>query len=148
MKSADADLNASHAQRARDVHRPRKLVRLDADEADQAVTAVVAYLPDDLARIDPRVGFIIGAQSDLDILAQNLAGGRFRRKSVNRCQGVGRHDRTEPLDDVAVVVIVRRLDENEMEYSRRVPGRRCEGHAYTSSAVLRAQYARRRPKSR
>src|SRR5512147_2830747 len=70
MKAADADLDAGRAQRAGDVHRPRKLVRLNADQADQAVPAVVAYLPDDLARIDPRVGFVIGAQADLDIVAQ------------------------------------------------------------------------------
>src|SRR5512144_717579 len=137
MKSADADLNARQAQRARDVHRPRKLVRLDADEADQPATAVVAYLPDDLARIDPRVGFVIGAQAELDIVAQNLAGGRVRRKSVERRQGIGRHDRTEPLDDVTVVVIVRRLDENEMKYPRLAVGRQCERHRYTSSASSR-----------
>ena len=148
MKAADADLDARRAQRARDVHRPRKLVRLDADEADQPATAVVAYLPDDLARIDPRVGFVIGAQAELDIVAQNLAGGRVRRKSVERRQGIGRHDRTEPLDDVTVVVIVRRLDENEMKYPRLALGRQCERHRYTSSASSRETGGRQETRDR
>jgi hypothetical protein len=121
VKATDADLDARRAQRARDIHRPRKLVRLDADQADQAATAVVAYLPNDLARIDPRVGFIIGARSELDIFTQNLAGGRVGGKPVERRQRVGRHDRTEPLDDVPVVVVMRRLDDEEVKYPRFGP---------------------------
>ena len=40
---------------------------------------------------------------------------RSRREAIERRQRVGRNERPPPLDDVAVVVVVRRLDQHDLE---------------------------------
>ena len=117
VEAADADGDAGLAQRAREIDRARELVRLHADEADQAVPAVALDLPDDGIRIDAGVGFVVGREDDLHVLAQHLPPGAILGQAVQGCQAVGRHDRPEPADHVAVIIVMRRLDHDEIEVS-------------------------------
>ena len=56
------------------IDRARKLVRLHADQADQAAAAFAADHVDDLAGADAPVGLIVSMQADIDAGAQHLRG--------------------------------------------------------------------------
>jgi hypothetical protein len=79
---------------------------------------VTARCPDpanDLVGPDARVGLVPDRDPDLDILAEDLALGAVEREAVQRRERVGRDRRADPLDDVAVVIVVGRLDQEELE---------------------------------
>ena len=113
MKPADTDLNAGVAELAREVHRAGILIRLHADDADQRPPTAPLQVADDPFRMDAPVGVIIGLDGELDSWPQSLTLPRVLDQTVHAGKGVGRQRRAEPLDRIAVVVVVRRLDENE-----------------------------------
>ena len=115
VKPADADWNARGAERPRNVDGPRKLVALHADQGDQPTSVRFADLPDDAVGPDPRVGLVPGGDPDLDVFAQHPPLSAVERKAVHRRQGIGRNRRASPLDDVAVVVVVGGLDQEQVE---------------------------------
>ena len=117
MEAADRDLHAELAKRPRDVHRARILVRLHADDADQA--AIAADDARDAFGPDAGVGLVEGGDVDLDIVAEHAALAAIQRQPVQNRQRVGRNRRTPPLDDIAVVVVMRRLDQHERKALRR-----------------------------
>ena len=47
--------------------------------------------------------------------AQHAALGAIERKAVQRRQRVGGDRRARPLDDIALVIVVRRLDQKQMK---------------------------------
>ena len=63
-------------QRARAVHHPRELVRLHADEADQAEAAGLLDLAGDPVGADAGVGLVDGEDLDVDVRV------RARRVSI------------------------------------------------------------------
>ena len=115
VKAADADRQAGGKERPRQIDRARKLVRLHADQADQRLAAGLADFPDDAVRTDAPVGLVVGVQADFDARPQHLAALGVLRQAVQAGERVGRNGRPEPLDGIAVVIVMRRLDHHEME---------------------------------
>jgi hypothetical protein len=71
---------------------------------------------------DAGVGLVIGVDDDLDFVAEHAPLGAVEGKPVQRRERIRRDDRAKPLDHVAVVVVMRRLDEREDEaLSRSFP---------------------------
>src|SRR5258708_33432629 len=66
-------------------------------------------------RVAPPVGFVIGMQADFDIGSKHVPAACVLRQGVHPCQRVGGNGRAEPLDRIAVVIVVRRLDHHEVE---------------------------------
>ena len=115
MEAADAHLQARGAKLAREVNRPRILVRLRPDDADERPPALPLEVANDAARHDAAVGFVVGLDVDPDAGAQHLALPRILRQAEHAGKRIGRHDGAEPLDRIAVVVVMGRLDEDEGE---------------------------------
>ncbi len=115
MEAAHRDLNAGGAERLGDVQRARKLVRLHADQAEHAEIAVLAETPDQLLDVDACIGLVDDVDVDLDVVAQGLALRRIERQAVNRGERVRRDQRPPPADDVAIVVVMRGFQEDELE---------------------------------
>jgi len=91
------------------------LVRLNADQADQRPGAAAADVADDLRRDDMLVALVDRYQIEGDVRPQHLALGGIAREPVQRRQRIGRQDRPPPDDRITVIVIMRRLDHDEIE---------------------------------
>ena len=113
VKAADANLIARGAKLARQVYRARILVRLRPHDADQGAPALLLQAPDNAARNDTAIGFVVGLDIDPDAGAEHLALPRILRQAEHTGERVRRHNRAEPLDRIAVVVVVGRLDKDE-----------------------------------
>src|SRR5512143_834205 len=72
-------------------------------------------LGDDLLRPDPGIGLVDRRHIDGDALPEHLASRGVDRESIERRQRVRRHDRAVPLNDVPVIVVMRRLDQDQLE---------------------------------
>jgi len=72
-------------------------------------------LPRDAFGLDAGVGFIEGADLDLRDGAEDAALFAIKGEAVEHSQRIGWNCGTEPLDDVAIVVIVRGLDQHQRE---------------------------------
>src|SRR5262249_29613671 len=60
-----------------------------------------------------RIGLVKRMNLDLDIRAEHAPLGAILRETVERGERSGRNRRTQPLDDVAIVVVMRRLHQHE-----------------------------------
>ena len=117
VKPADADRDPGGDERPGDVHGARELVGLHADEADEPPSARRADLPDDRVGPDAGVGLVLDGDADLDVLAQHPPRGAVEREPVQRRQRVRRDRRSEPLDDIALIIVVGGLNQEQLEYS-------------------------------
>ena len=116
VKAAHGDRHAGVAERPGDVEGARILVRLDADQRHQAEIAVVARsVASSAGMFDARVGLVDRLDVDADVRSEHLALGAVGRDAVERGQRVRRDHRPPPADHIPVVVIMRRLDEEELE---------------------------------
>ena len=115
MEAAHRDRDTGGADRPRNVERAGILVRLHADETEQAEVAVFAEAADQLRDIHAGVGFIDHVDIDRNIGTEHLAFRGVEREAVNRSERVGRDQRPPPADHIAVVVIMRRFDQDELE---------------------------------
>jgi hypothetical protein len=86
------------------------LVRLHADQGNQAKIAIAAIPGDERRHIDASVGLVDGIDFDFDLGPQHLTRDAIGRNAVNGGKGIGRNHRAPPADDVAIVVVMRRLD--------------------------------------
>ena len=120
VEAADADRQPGREERPREIDRARELVRLHADQADQRLAAGLPDHADDAVGPNAPVGLVIGVQADLDAFAQHAAPLRVLGEAVEAGERIGRDRRPDPLDRIAVVVIVRRLDHHEMKQARTV----------------------------
>ena len=118
VEAADADLQAGLQERAGKIDRARKLVGLHPHQPDQRLAALAADQLDDLVGADPPVGLVIGMQADFDVRPKRLALAHVFGKRIEAGQRIGRDRRADPLDRVALVVVMRRLDHHEMEQFR------------------------------
>ncbi len=112
VEPADRHRDAALAQRAGDIERARELVRLHADQDDHAAVA----LRDQLGQTpgtDARIGLVEGVDDDLDVLAEDAALGAIAREPRQRRQRVRRNGGAIPLDDIAIVIVMGRLDQDE-----------------------------------
>jgi hypothetical protein len=114
MESAGCDRDAAFDQRIRDIESARKLVRLHAGQHHHAGAGGFDH-PRELAGAYARIGFVERMDVDIDAVAEDAALGAVFGQSVKRGEGVRRNRGAQPLNDVAGLVIMRRLHENETE---------------------------------
>ncbi len=88
---------------------------MHADQADQRPAAELADQADDAVRPYATIGLVVGVQADLDVRPQDLAPARVLGESVEAGERIGGDGRADPLDRIAVVVVMRRLDHHEMK---------------------------------
>src|ERR1700692_2295739 len=104
------------------MQRARILIRLHADQADEAEITVGAHLRDDALDAHPRIGLVDGDDVDVDIGPEHLAPRAIVDQAVHRRQRIRRHRRAEPADDIAVVVVMRRFHQDHAETLARAGG--------------------------
>ena len=114
MEAADHHRHAFCPERARKIERAGKLVRLNPDQPDKSL-AVSLYPSRHRLDVDDLVTLVIGFELDRDVRTERLLLGASGQKSVDAGEAVRRNGGEPPLDHVAVVVIVRRLDEDDPE---------------------------------
>ena len=117
VEAADDDWHSGRPHRACAVHHPRVLIRLHPDEADHPEPAVIFDLADDLVRPDAGIGLVNGEDLDVHVLAKDLVFHAFLGDAEQAGERVGRQRRLPPLDDIALVVVMRRLDEKKQKSS-------------------------------
>ncbi len=66
VKAANADGQVGGEKRAREIDRPRELIRLDADQRDQRASAALVDIADNPVRPHAPIGFIKRVQPDFD----------------------------------------------------------------------------------
>jgi hypothetical protein len=123
VEPADNDGNAGSPQRPGDMQRARILIGLHADQADKTEIAIGAHGGDDAIDAHPRIGLVDGGDFDLDIGAEYLALGAIVDEAIDAGERIRRHRRTVPTDDVAIVVVMRRLYQHDAEFAS---GARCD----------------------
>ena len=136
VKPTDCDLNAGFSKPRRHVHRARELVRLHADETDDPGTRALDP-PDDAAHRNDCVAFVIGPDLNRNIGAERAAPGQIHRDAVETGQRIRRYPAFPPLDHIAVVVVMRRLDQFDDEPA--VPQRH-------SSPMMRRKFTLHHPR--
>src|SRR3984957_20832582 len=114
MKAADHHRHAFRPERARKIERAGKLVRLNPDEPDKPL-AVSLYSAGRRLDVDELVALVIGFDLDRDVGTERLLLGASGQESVDAGEAVRGDGGEPPLDHVSVVVIVRRLDEDDPE---------------------------------
>ncbi len=114
MEAAQHDRDAGGAEAPRQVERPGELVGLHADEADEALAGGADAL-DSALHVDDGVALVIGFDVDIDVRSEDAVLAAFGDQAIDAGKAVRRDGRAHPLDDIAVVVIVRRLDQNGLE---------------------------------
>ena len=80
MEAADGDRDASRAKLARDRHRARKLVRLNAGQTDEARMPRLIDAPRDALDRDLDVHLVVGVDLDRDTLRRAPCGARSPRR--------------------------------------------------------------------
>src|SRR5581483_3740516 len=70
--------------------------------------------------MNPPVRLVISGDRDVGVLAQHLAPAAILGEAVEARQRIGRDRRPQPLDRVAIVVVMGRLDQDQMERARAV----------------------------
>ena len=88
MKTADAHRNTASDEVAGKIDGSRKLVRLNADQADQRFPALPTKHSHDLARPHLAIGLVIGVQPELDTGTEHLAPPSVIGKSKEARQGI------------------------------------------------------------
>ena len=98
------------------------LVRLNADERDESEIAVAPKAGEERRHVDARVGLVDHLDVDGDVRPEHPPLGAIGRDAVDGGERIRRDHRPPPADDVAVVVVVRRLDQDELEAPLRGHG--------------------------
>jgi hypothetical protein len=117
VEPARRDRDALRAELLRDCHRARKLVRLHPDQADKPAIGRVDAPRDFLYR-DDGVALVIGVDLDLDVRAKHFLRRRVLRDGVKAGQRIRWHPGFRPLNHIAVVVVMRRLDQLDDKTAR------------------------------
>ena len=113
VEAADGDRHALLAKLAADIERARKLIRLHADQRDHSAVGEDALR--NRGKIDDGVALVVDLELDIDVGAENVRFGAFQQQAIDAGQAVRGDGRAAPLDDIAVVVVMRRLDQNDRE---------------------------------
>ena len=117
MEAAHRHRQAGLEEVAGEVDRVGELVGLHADQADQRLAAAAADVSHDAVGPHPGIGFVERLDQDVDVGSQHLALLAVLAQAVEGSQRVGRNMGPQPSDRIAVVVVVRRLDQDLAEIS-------------------------------
>src|SRR5262249_8906944 len=120
MKAADRHRDASLTQRLGEVERARELVRLNSDQHHHAIAGDADHRGKTIAA-DARIGLVKRMNVDLDIRPEHAPLGAILRETVERGERSRRYRGTQPLDDVAIVVVMRRLHQYEAKVLLAAP---------------------------
>jgi hypothetical protein len=115
VKAAETDRQPGLQERPRQIDGAGKLVGLDADQPDQRAAASAADPPDDPVGPHPSVGLVIGLDANLDPGTQHMPLPQILGQAVQGGQRIGWYRRPEPLDRIAVIVVMARLDQHELK---------------------------------
>ena len=114
MEAAHDDLDAGVEELFSDVDRAGKLISLHANEADHcAVRSLQAA--DQFVETHDRIGLVDHLDFDVDILSKNVPAPALVHQAVDHGQRIGRYGGTCPLDDITVIIIMGRLDQNNQK---------------------------------
>ena len=142
VEAADRHRHAAVAELPGDVERAGELVRLHADQRDHAPVRLDAV--GDPLDVEDRVALVIGLDNDLGILAENMRLGAFDQEAVDAGEAVRGNRRAAPLDDIAVVVVMRRLDQDDRKLALGQPKTlaeaECREAAQPFGALPRCQF--------
>ena len=131
MEAAQRHRQAGLDELAGEIDGARELVGLDADQADQRLAAAAPDVGHDAVRPDADIGLVERLDDDIDVGPQDLASPAILAQAVERGQGVRRDVRLQPRDRVAVIVVMRRLDQHQLE--GRGLGRHVTRHVWAPS---------------
>jgi hypothetical protein len=115
MKAPDADGKPGLEEWSGNINGARELIGLNADKANQGFATVLRDHAYDLLRPYAPVGFIKGVDLDLNVGAEDAAAFRIDRQTVQASQCVGGDGRAEPLDRIAVIIVMSGLYKHDME---------------------------------
>ena len=115
VKSADANRQAGRQEGTGEIDRTRELIGLHADQSDQRAAALFTDQVDDAVRPYAPVGFVVGVETNFYVRAQDVAATGVFGERIEARQGVGRDGRADPLNRIAVVVVMRRFDHHKMK---------------------------------
>ena len=115
MEAAHRHRQAGLEELAGEVDGARELVALHADQADQRLAAAAPDVGDDAVGADPRVGLVERLDDDVDVRPEDAAPAAILAQAIEGSQGIGRDMRAQPCDRIAVVVVMRRLDQDKPE---------------------------------
>src|SRR5205814_1046837 len=96
-----------------------------ADHHHHSASSLADHV-DELLRLDARVRLVERMNLQLGV-AEDAAGCGVESETVKGGERVRRNRRAKPLDDVAVVVVVRRLHQDEAETGHALSLSRAEG---------------------
>ena len=115
-RAEEAEEQAIEARRLRDLYEETAAAKeSEASEADQAAAAILFDAANDVARLDATVGLVDGVHVDRKLGTEQLALGRTLGEAEHGGERVRRHGRAQPLHDVAVMVVMRRLDQEKLK---------------------------------
>jgi hypothetical protein len=113
VETANRDRHALLAELAADVEGARELVRLHADQRDHAAIGQDALR--DRGDVDNGVALVVDLERDIDAGAKHTRLRAFKQQAIDASEAVRGNGRAAPLNDIAVVVVMRRLDQNDRE---------------------------------
>jgi len=113
VEAADADRNPFGAELPGDVEGARVLVRLHPDDADQDLPAAALEIANDAGGKHAPIRFVVGLDGEVDAGTEHLALLRVLGEAVHAGERVGRQRRAIPLNGIAAVVVMGRLDQNK-----------------------------------
>ncbi len=115
VEPADRHREAALQELAGEVDGVRELVGLDAHEADEALAAAALDLGHEVVGTDARIGLVDRMDDDVDVRTQHFPPTAILAEAVERSQSIGRDMRPEPRDRIAVIIVMSRLDQNQMK---------------------------------
>src|SRR5262249_24995924 len=115
MKSADADWHVPMQKRPRQIDGAGKLVRLNPTQADKRSTTGSSDHSDDPIGSDASIGLVVSVDADSHVGANHPPPTGVFGETVEASECVRRYRRLDPLNRIAVVIVMRRLDQYHVE---------------------------------
>ena len=115
VKSAERHRNAGRTEVPREIEGARILVRLHPHQRQQAEIVVAPEAADQLGDVDAGIGLVDQVDIDLDVLAEHMPLGAIEGETVDRGERIRWDQGPPPANDVAVIVVMGRLDQDELK---------------------------------
>ncbi len=145
MKAAHDHGQPQRAEFSAEIERARILVGLHADQPDHAAARGTDAFGHG-GHIDDGVALVAGLDLDIDVGAEHAVVGALPHQPIDAGERVRRQGRAQPLDDIAVPVVMRRLDQldpkralGQIPVQNTPPRRNSDGPRQQSPATLRVR---------
>jgi hypothetical protein len=117
VKSADGNGNPSRLERSGNVEGAGILVRLNTNKRDKPEVGVAPEPGEQPPHIETRVRLVDYFNVDGDVRPKDLPLGAIGGDCIHGSERIRGDHRAPPADHVSVVVVVRRLDQDQLEAS-------------------------------